>query len=427
MKTGAHSAQTVQDNEPAEDAAFQPSPGATLGVELELQILDRESGELAPGALRILDGCREEQLDGVTGEFLLSMVEVKTGICRNVAEARDTLLPLLLHVRNIASSLGYDLAIGGTHPYGRATMSAIFPDERYQRIQSQQGWMAYQEAVFGMHVHVGVPSGDAAIGVINLIVPYLPHLIALAANSPLWQGTDTGYASARVRMFRPSAHAGVPPHFQSWQDFCRFYEVMCAAGAMRKTKDIYWDIRPRPQLGTLEFRIFDAPATVSCMLGLVALTRCLVLDALRMLEEQPELGRGDGRCFWLAEENRWRATRYGVHAECTRTPFGPQQTLLADTEELLQRLAPVAQEAEEAAFLHSFQPLEAFEMGADRQRHIYRETGKWQAVSEDMRRRWLHELQEGPLARFAAAPPANQARSQDAARSPLPATANHSQ
>jgi carboxylate-amine ligase len=404
MKPAASMAQSIPDEEPAEETAFQPSPEGTLGVELELQILDRESGELAPGAVRLLESCREEQLEGVSGEFLLSMVEVKTGICRNVTQVRDTLLPLLMRVRNIATSLGYDLAIGGTHPFGRATMSAIFPDVRYQRIQSQQGWMAYQEAVFGMHVHVGVPSGDAAIGVINQVVPYLPHLIALAANSPLWQGTDTGYASARMRMFRPSAHAGVPPHFEDWSGFCSFYEVLCAAGAIRKTKDIYWDIRPRPQLGTLEFRIFDAPATMSCLLALGALTRCLVLDALRRLEEQPERIRGDRRSFWLADDNRWRATRYGLHAECTRAPHGERQTLLADTAQLLKRLAPLASEAGEAGYLQALQPLEAFESGADRQRHIYRETGRWQAVVDDLRHRWLHELQEGPLARVAAAP-----------------------
>lgn len=404
MKPGAH-LQSIPEDEAAEDLAFQPSLGATLGVELELQILDRESGELAPGAVRLLDGCREEQLEGVSGEFLLSMVEVKTGVCRNVTQVRDTLLPLLLRVRNIATSLGYDLALGGTHPFGRATMSAIFPDVRYQRIQNQQGWMAYQEAVFGMHVHVGVPSGDAAIGVINQVVPYLPHLIALAANSPLWQGTDTGYASARMRMFRPSAHAGVPPHFEDWEGFGRFYDVLCAAGAIRKTKDIYWDIRPRPQLGTLEFRIFDAPATLSSLLALVALTRCLVLHALRRLEEKPERMRGDRRSFWLADENRWRATRYGLDAECVRKAHGERQTLRADTAQLLKRLAPLASEAGEASYLHALEPLEAFESGAERQRHLYRETGRWQAVVDDLRHRWLHELQEGPLARIAAGPP----------------------
>src|SRR4051794_16191673 len=166
---------------------FHGSAMPTVGVELELQVLDPETGDLASGALRILDACEEERLEGVSGEFLLSMIEVKTDVCGNTSEIRKSLFPRLRRLRNIATSLGYDLAIGGTHPFARPCMSAIYPDERYAKIQRKQGWMAYQEAVFGLHVHVGVPTGDAAIGVTNLLVEYLPHLLAIAANSPFWQ------------------------------------------------------------------------------------------------------------------------------------------------------------------------------------------------------------------------------------------------
>jgi carboxylate-amine ligase len=204
---------------PLEDLTFQPSVEPTLGVELELQILERESGDLAPGAVRILDACRDANIEGVSGEFLLSMLEVRTEVCSSVADVAASLVPRLRGVRNIASSLGFDLAVGGTHPYGRPGMNAIFPAERYQRIQKQQGSMAYEEAIFGLHVHVGVPGGDQAIGAINLLVEYLPHLLALSANSPFWRGIDTGYASARMRMFRPSSGSGMPPQFGNWQEF----------------------------------------------------------------------------------------------------------------------------------------------------------------------------------------------------------------
>ena len=375
-----------------EDLTFQPSAGTTLGVELELQILDRDTGELAPGALRILDACRQLGLEGVSGEFLLSMLEVKTGRCTCVAEVRDSLFPLLRSVHNIAGSLGYALAIGGTHPFSRASMNAIFPDARYQRIRRRQGWMAYQEAAFGLHVHVGVPSGEAAIGLINLLVEYLPHLLALSANSPFWQGIDTDYASARARMFRPTAQAGVPPCFADWQGFRRFCEVLHAAGAIEGMKDVYWDIRPRPHLGTVEFRIFDAPATLSELLSLTALTRCLVIDGLRALSEDPQLGRGDPYVFWLAIENRWLATRYGLQAECVRRPHGKARSLAEDAAELVDQLLPIARDANEETFLRELRPGSGFETGADRQRRIFRQTGNWQAVIDDMKSRWVAEL-----------------------------------
>jgi glutamate---cysteine ligase / carboxylate-amine ligase len=140
---------------------FQSSRGTTIGVELELQVLEPDTGDLAPGGLRILNACLDEGIQGVSGECLLSMLEVKTGICDNTVHIRDSLFPQLQRVRNVASSLGYDLALGGTHPFARPCMASIFPDERYQKIRDRQGWMAYQEAVFGLHIHVGVPSGDA--------------------------------------------------------------------------------------------------------------------------------------------------------------------------------------------------------------------------------------------------------------------------
>jgi len=326
----------------SDDLDFHGCSTPSVGVELELQILDPETGDLAPGALRILDACEEEQLEGITGEFLLSMIEVKTDVCESTAQIRDNLFPRLRRLKNIAASLGYDLAIGGTHPFARPCMTAIFPDDRYKKIQKKQGWMAYQEAVFGLHVHVGVPSGDAAIGVTNLVVEYLPHLLAIASNSPFWQGVDTNLASSRLRMFRPSGSAGLPPHFPSWAAFSKFCRVMKDARALESTKDMYWDVRPQPQYGTVEFRIFDAPASLSALLGICSLTRCLVIDALERLGRQPDLAAGDAYAYWLANENRWLATRFGLHTRCTRRPGGEYDTLANDATRLVDRLMPLA-------------------------------------------------------------------------------------
>jgi carboxylate-amine ligase len=378
--------------EPLEDLTFRPSAGTSLGVELELQILDRETGDLAPGAVRLLQACRGEQLSGVSAELLQSMIEIKTGVCRDVQEVRDALVPTLRRVRTLAGSLGFDLALGGTHPFNRTSSSTVFPAERYQRVQDRMAWLTYQIVVFGLHVHVGMPDGDLAIGTINLLVQYLPHLLALSANSPFWQGIDTGLVSTRSALFRLTPHAALPHYFPGWKEFRTYVEVMRACEAIQSTKDIYWDIWPRPQTGTIEFRICDMPPTLSQILGLAALIRCLVIASQRLLQDKPRLRRGDLRRYWIAVENNWLASRYGLRAQCIRSPGGKRQPLSRDLMELIERLAPIAQETSDSPFLAALQPLDHFESGADRQRRLYREAGNWKVVIDDMKGRLAQEL-----------------------------------
>ncbi len=377
-----------------QDMPFQGGSEATIGVELEFQILDHETGDLAPGGLRILTACENAGIAGVSGEFLLSTIEVKTGICSGVAEIPADLFPRLRQVRNIAKSLGYDLAMGGTHPVARPSMMAIFPDERYERIREREGWMAYQESVFGLHIHVGVPDGDAAIGVINRLVEHLPCFLALSANSPYWGGVDTDFASARVRMFRPSASSGIPLCFRDWQEFLHYGTVLEQAGVFETVNDLYWDIRPHPKFGTVEFRIFDVPSTLSVVLGLAALTRCLVVDALRTLKQEPESRQADPAVFWLANENKWLASRYGLQAQCALHPGEPRVDLRSATVSLIDRLLPLAEELDEANFLKTIHPGLPFETGAERQRRIYRQSGSWHAVVDDLKNHWIEDLEQ---------------------------------
>ena len=377
----------------ANELTFRSSPEATLGVEVEFQIIDRESRDLAPGAVRILKECEAEAIPNVTAELMQSMIELKTGVCQNVSEVQQELVPNLKRVRNIASSLGYELAMGGTHPFHRSGSDVVFPAERYERIQERLSWLTGQRLVFGLHVHVGVPSGDMAMGVIGMLVQYLPHLVAASANSPFWQGVDTGLASTRVALYRLLPHAGVPRHFRDWKEFRSFYKVMRDCRAMQSTKDIYWDIRPCPQFGTIEIRVCDMPDSLATTFGLVALIRSLVISAQRLLEEKPLLRRGDMRRHWIAIENKWLATRYGLEALYIRTPSGKRATLVHDLADLITRLTPIARESGDFPFLSALLPIEKFQSGADTQRRQYRDTGNWQALVDQMTTRLAGELQ----------------------------------
>src|SRR5579864_1546717 len=346
------------------ELTFCSSPEATLGVELELQILDRESGDLAPGAVSLLKACAEESIEGVTAELMQSMVEVKTGICHSVVEVRDQVVPILRRVRNLAGSLGYDLAMAGTHPFHRTNMSVVFPAERYERLVDRLAWLAFQRVVFGLHIHVGVPSGDLAIGVTSMLVQYLPHLLAVSANSPFWQGVDTGLKSSRAALYRMLPHSGVPRHFSTWKDFRSFCKIMRDCNALQTFKDLYWDIRPRPDFGTVEFRICDMPPNLTITFALISLIRCLVISSLRLLQDRPHLRRGDMRRHWIAVENKWLATRYGLAGMCIRTPRGKKRRLDQDVADLVTRLLPIAKESGDHSFLAALQPLDKFESGA---------------------------------------------------------------
>lgn len=386
---------TPRETEETDLLRFHPSAGNTIGVELELQILDPATGDLAPGSVRILKACEQEKLDHVTAEFMQSMIEVKTGVCQNVVEARDQLLSTLRKLRNIAQSLGFQLATGGTHPFNRGTSAAVFPAERYEKIQDRLAWLAYQRVVFGLHVHVGMPSGDMAMGVISMLVRYLPHLLAASASSPFWHGEDTGLASSRAALYRMLPHSGVPMYFYNWKEFRNFYRVMKDTGAIRSSKDIYWDIRPCPSFGTIEFRVCDIPLTLAGVFGITSLIHCLTISAQRLLEERPLLRRGDVRRHWMAVENLWLATRHGLKGMHIRTPSGKKRLLAQDLTELIDRMMPIAEETGEAAFLKALRPGDPPETGADRLRRLFRETGDWKAVTNDMTQRFQKELQTG--------------------------------
>jgi carboxylate-amine ligase len=226
-----------------------------------------------------------------------------------------------------------------------------------------------------------MPDGDTAISVINLLVRYMPHLIALSANSPFWQGVDTGLASSRVALYRLLPHAGLPTYFVDWKEFRNYCRVMLDCGTISSFKDIYWDIRPRPDFGTIEIRICDIPPTLTETLGLVAVVRTLVIALLRLVHDRPRVRGGARLRHWIAVENKWLATRYGLKATFVRTPSGKRRGLAQDVAELIEKLAPIAQESGDDKYLAMFKPIEKYETGADRQRKLFRDKGSWTALT----------------------------------------------
>jgi carboxylate-amine ligase len=221
----------------------------------------------------------------------------------------------------------------------------------------------------------------------------LPHLLALSANSAFWQGVDTGLASGRSALYGLLPHSGVPPHFSKWRDFRTYCTVMRDCKAIASFKDIYWDIRPRPDFGTIEFRICDMPPTLGLTFAIVALTRCLVISALKLIKERPKMLHGDRRRHWIAGENKWLATRYGLNAMYIRTPGGKRGLLKKDLSELIDKMLPIARDHGDFPFLAPIQSLSSFESGSDQLRSLFRSNGNWKGLTDYLVRRFAEELE----------------------------------
>jgi carboxylate-amine ligase len=317
---------------------FKPSQALTLGVEIEVQLIDWRTRDLCPAAPRILERLGGES-PHIKAEIFQSMMEVNTGICKTVAEARRDLDAAFSRLRAAADSMGVEIAVAGTHPFARYDERILYPAERYRYLLEFRQWFARRLLIFGQHVHVGMRDGDHAIAMMNAVLPYLPYLLALSSSSPFWQGEETGLASARTAIFEAVPNGGAPSLFSSWQEFAEYHAVMSGSRSIESLRDLWWDIRPSPGYGTLELRIFDGMPTLREMMACVALTQCLLgwLDE-KYLEGQ----RFAPPPLWQYRENKWRAVRWGPHTEYITSEKGQTRAYRAIMDELLQRLEPTA-------------------------------------------------------------------------------------
>ena len=322
---------------------FKASERSSLGVEVELQIVDRRTRELASAATDILAEVGAGQPGGehpkAKHELFECTIEIITGICATVAEARADLGVTMEEVAASAARRGLALLCSGTHPFSDWHDQQISPDPRYARLVEQMQWLARRMQIFGVHFHVGVRSAEKSIAIANALTAYIPHFLALSASSPFWGGRDTGLASSRSKVFENLPTAGLPYRMGDWAEFEQFMETLVNAQAITSIREVWWDIRPHPDFGTVELRICDGIPTLREVAGLAALAQSLVewLDTL--------LDRGDTLPMpreWVIRVNKWRAARYGIGAEIIGDDQGTRVLLARAVRELVEELSPVA-------------------------------------------------------------------------------------
>ena len=315
--------------------AFTTSEPLTLGVELELQLLDTLDFDLAPRAqdlLRVLDG--HPGAWDVKPEITRSMIEIGTSIQRAHGPLRDELHDLCRQLSRGARKLNIGIGGGGTHAFQHWSEQQIFPTERFHYISELYGYLAKQFTVFGQHVHVGVPNGDDALWLLHALSRYVPHFIALSASSPFVQGVDTGFHSARLNSVFAFPLSGRAPFVLTWDAFGEYFQKMTSTGVVQSMKDFYWDIRPKPEYGTIELRVCDTPLTVDKAAALA----CYLQSLCRYLREE--------RPFEPAEDdylvytfNRFQACRFGLDGEIVDPKTKQRQKLRDDIVRTLARVA----------------------------------------------------------------------------------------
>jgi len=323
--------------------SWNPSRGPTLGIEWELQLIDagtrllRQDADKVLAALSGLDASGEHPQ--IRHELMQSTVEIVTGICSTVSEATADLGKTIEELQRSAEDHGILLACAGTHPVSNWRDAEMSPIARYAGLVEQMQWLARRIQTFGVHVHVGLRDGSKAIPVVNALAAYLPHFLALTASSPFWNGQDTGLASTRAIVFGDLPTAGPPHRLSSWGEFEEYMDTLLRAKSIRSIKEVWWDVRPHPDLGTVEIRMFDGLPTAREVGMVAALSQSLV----QLFDAQLDRGyQLPSPSSWVVRDNKWRATRYGLDATVITDESGMTAPLRDELYELVRELEPIA-------------------------------------------------------------------------------------
>ncbi|XZE45683.1 YbdK family carboxylate-amine ligase [Pirellulaceae bacterium SH467] len=312
--------------------AFRKTKGCTLGVELELQIIDLQSFDLSSSASELLAYLETQAIPAtISPELTESMIEVSVGVFDSWTELRERLRVVKEQMLDAADWLNVGLSGGGAHPFQQWQDRQIFDKQRFQKLSSLYGYLAKQFTVFGQHIHVGCESGDQALWRIHALNRFVPHFIALAASSPFFQGEATSFHSSRLNTVDAFPFSGRVPYVVSWDRFVRdHYEPMLKNGVIKSMKDFYWDIRPKPEYGTIELRVCDTPLHVD--------RAALLAGYLQLLCEgfaaDPRAFRESD--YMVYSYNRFQACRFGLDGNYI-DPIDQRHTLIRD--HLLETLA----------------------------------------------------------------------------------------
>ncbi len=355
-----------------QQGAQSKRPSLSLGIEEEFQTIDPVTRDLKSHIqAEIVQKGKMLLAERVKPEMHQSVVEIGTGVCQHIQQAREEIKEIRQHIIKLARAHDLRIAAAGTHPFAQWREQEIYPDDRYRMIVEDMKMVARANLIFGLHVHVGVEDRETAIQLMNGARYFLPHLLAISANSPFWQGMETGLKSYRCKVFDKFPRTNIPDVFQSWSEFEDFVDLLIRTNCIDNAKKIWWDIRPHPHFPTLEFRICDMPMRLDETIAIAALCQAIIAK-LYKLHEQNLTFRHYGRA--LIMENKWRAARYGLDGKLI--DFGKQQEVAERdlVQEILEFVSDVAAELGSEREIAYIEKILERGTGADRQLKVFAET-----------------------------------------------------
>ncbi len=352
---------------------FGGTPPYTVGIEEEFQLVDPATRELAPAAEKVL--AANDTLDHLAPELSQSCLELVSPVFEDVAGVSRELPALRGELAESVRGCGLDLVAAGTHPFSNPLEQPLMPGERFAGVEREMGWVARTQAIYGLHVHVAVPDSGAAIQAVDTLAGYTPLLLALSANSPYWRGVDTRLSSARIKIFEIFPRSGLPPAFRDWEEFERHVETLVKSGSIPDYTWCWWDVRPHPKFGTVEVRALDAQTDVSRTATLAALIQCLVATSG---DGQAADGRPESRLY--IEENKWRASRYGLDARFYDFDAEKEVPAREMAGDLVEELRPVSRDLGCEAELEGIRKIISSGNGAEQQRRVFGEQGTLKGV-----------------------------------------------
>jgi carboxylate-amine ligase len=349
----------------------------TVGVEEEFQIVDPETWELRSHVSELLASSAPAFGDQIKRELHQSIVEVGTKICSGVEELAEEIIRIRRDLADAAERVGLRIAAAGTHPFSNWMDQVLSPGERYQTIVEEMGQLARSLLIFGLHVHVAVPSRESMIALMNEARYFLPHLLALSTSSPFWMGRDTGLKSFRTTVFRRFPRTGIPDHFGSWHDYEDYVKLLVELHSIDNEKKIWWDLRPQPTFGTLEFRICDVPTAPRASIAIAALAQAIIVKLHRLRERNLGFRRYHRA---LIEENKWRAARWGLDGNLIDFGKRKEVPMRELALELLEFVDDVVDDLKSRREVEYVRKILSDGTSAARQVQVYRDTGDLRAV-----------------------------------------------
>jgi carboxylate-amine ligase len=351
---------------------FTSNRRPTIGIEIELGLVDARTMDLSNNFAQLLAELPEQGRDRFKPELMQSVIEINTDVCESVRDAERELRGRIGVVEAACDKLGLALWWGGLHPFARAADQQVTPDPRYLKLVDTLQALARQLVTFGLHVHVGVDSGDKAVMICDRIMRHLPTLLALSSSSPFWEGEPTGLQSYRSKVMASLPTAGLPPLMRNWSEYVWLINHMVATGFINTIREIWWDVRPHHNFGTVEVRTCDMPGNLDDVLALAALTQCLV----KALSDEIDDGAYQHDAHpTMVRQNKWRAARFGTAARLVDNYTFESLSVSDVVGRLIERLAGAADELGCLPYLERCRQMAAAPTWADRQIALRRQLG----------------------------------------------------